>query len=182
MILGVSQNPFDRQVTERKRIHMTDIFIQVKAKSYRQFCEEFEIPENEIYVEYPEYGLKITVEEQNFIRSADFGSIILLICSVIDTASNLAPGAKLLFEKLKKSQVASEVEIIKRENAQLTEALIAKTLKEARESNQVQAISAPTPAPPTIPEQIQQLAVLHATGALTDEEFTAKKAELLARI
>jgi len=33
-----------------------------------------------------------------------------------------------------------------------------------------------------IPEQIRQLAELHATGVLTDSEFAAKKAELLSRM
>jgi hypothetical protein len=34
----------------------------------------------------------------------------------------------------------------------------------------------------SIPEQIRSLSELHAAGILTDEEFTAKKAELLARM
>lgn len=38
------------------------------------------------------------------------------------------------------------------------------------------------PAAPDIPGQIRKLADLHAAGILTDEEFTAKKAELLARL
>ena len=33
-----------------------------------------------------------------------------------------------------------------------------------------------------IPEQIRQLAELHAAGILTDAEFSAKKAELLSRM
>jgi hypothetical protein len=35
---------------------------------------------------------------------------------------------------------------------------------------------------PSIPDQIRALADLHAVGILTDEEFGAKKAELLARM
>ena len=35
---------------------------------------------------------------------------------------------------------------------------------------------------PSIPEQIKALADLHAAGILTDDEFAAKKAELLARM
>jgi hypothetical protein len=40
------------------------------------------------------------------------------------------------------------------------------------------------PAAPNggIPEQIQKLAELHAAGVLTDEEFAAKKADLLSRM
>ena len=34
----------------------------------------------------------------------------------------------------------------------------------------------------SIPEQIRSLSELHASGILTDDEFSAKKAELLARI
>jgi len=44
----------------------------------------------------------------------------------------------------------------------------------------------PQPAPaasePSIPEQIKALADLHAAGILTDDEFAAKKSELLARM
>ena len=38
--------------------------------------------------------------------------------------------------------------------------------------------SAPAPADPTV-EKINQLAQLHASGALTDEEFAAAKAQAL---
>jgi hypothetical protein len=38
------------------------------------------------------------------------------------------------------------------------------------------------PVPPSIPEQIEQLAVLRDKGALTEDEFEAKKVELLARM
>jgi hypothetical protein len=38
------------------------------------------------------------------------------------------------------------------------------------------------PSAPSIPEQIKQLAELHSTGVLTEEEFATKKAELLARM
>ena len=44
----------------------------------------------------------------------------------------------------------------------------------------------PHPAPPasgsSIPEQIRSLSELHAAGILTDDEFSTKKAELLARM
>lgn len=39
---------------------------------------------------------------------------------------------------------------------------------------------APAPAAPDINTQIQQLAQMHTTGVLTDEEFAAAKAKLLA--
>ncbi len=47
-----------------------------------------------------------------------------------------------------------------------------------------QAAPAPAPAPapaaqPDVATQIQQLAQLHEQGILTDEEFSAKKAQLL---
>jgi Short C-terminal domain len=35
---------------------------------------------------------------------------------------------------------------------------------------------------PSIPEQISQLAALRDAGILTEEEFNAKKAELLSRL
>lgn len=42
----------------------------------------------------------------------------------------------------------------------------------------------PTPAAPVvdIPAQLQQLASLHTAGILTDDEYSTKKAELLARM
>ncbi|HEX8732415.1 MAG TPA: SHOCT domain-containing protein [Ktedonobacterales bacterium] len=44
------------------------------------------------------------------------------------------------------------------------------------------ASPAATTGAPSIPDQIAALAKLHDAGVLTDEEFTAKKAELLARM
>jgi hypothetical protein len=45
------------------------------------------------------------------------------------------------------------------------------------------APEAPAAAPNGgIPEQIQQLSELHAAGVLTDQEFSAKKADLLSRM
>jgi hypothetical protein len=44
------------------------------------------------------------------------------------------------------------------------------------------AAAAPTAASESIPAQIQQLADLHSAGVLTEDEFSAKKAELLARM
>jgi hypothetical protein len=38
------------------------------------------------------------------------------------------------------------------------------------------------PVQATIPEQIEQLAALRDSGALTEAEFEAKKVELLARM
>ena len=38
---------------------------------------------------------------------------------------------------------------------------------------------APAPAEPDITSELQQLAQLHSQGILTDEEFSAKKAQLL---
>jgi hypothetical protein len=39
--------------------------------------------------------------------------------------------------------------------------------------------AAPPPAPESEADQLQQLAQLHASGALTDEEFAAAKAKIL---
>jgi hypothetical protein len=44
------------------------------------------------------------------------------------------------------------------------------------------ASRAPNGGGVSIPAQIQQLADLHAADVLTDQEFAAKKAELLARM
>jgi Short C-terminal domain len=54
---------------------------------------------------------------------------------------------------------------------------------QAYEQGQQQA-AAPAPSPPAAPvdptvEKINQLAQLHASGALTDEEFAAAKAQAL---
>jgi len=45
---------------------------------------------------------------------------------------------------------------------------------------QYQAPAAPAPPPPDPYDQIEHLAQLHASGALTDEEFAAEKAKVLA--
>jgi uncharacterized membrane protein YdbT with pleckstrin-like domain len=42
--------------------------------------------------------------------------------------------------------------------------------------------AAPAPAPPTIPEQLQQLAELRDRGVITAAEFETKKAQLLERM
>jgi hypothetical protein len=39
--------------------------------------------------------------------------------------------------------------------------------------------AAPPPAPTSDADELQQLAQLHASGALTDEEFAAAKAKIL---
>jgi hypothetical protein len=39
--------------------------------------------------------------------------------------------------------------------------------------------AAPPPAPESDADQLQQLAQLHASGALSDEEFAAAKAKIL---
>jgi hypothetical protein len=44
------------------------------------------------------------------------------------------------------------------------------------------ALAAAAPPAPDIPAQIPQLATLRDAGVLTEEEFSAKKAELLARL
>lgn len=47
---------------------------------------------------------------------------------------------------------------------------------------EVPAAAAPVAAAPNVTEQLQQLASLRDAGVLTEEEFTAKKMELLGRI
>jgi hypothetical protein len=44
------------------------------------------------------------------------------------------------------------------------------------------SVQAVAPADASIPDQIRSLSELHAAGILTDLEFSAKKAELLARM
>lgn len=55
---------------------------------------------------------------------------------------------------------------------------------EANETRKFDRIAPRAPAThaPSIPEQIQQLDALRQSGALTDEEFNAKKADLLKRM
>ena len=48
-----------------------------------------------------------------------------------------------------------------------------------RQANRYAAYSAPAPAEEDATTQIQKLAELHASGALTDEEFAAAKAKVL---
>jgi hypothetical protein len=47
------------------------------------------------------------------------------------------------------------------------------------EQQQPQAAPAPAPAADDTTAQLQQLAQLHSQGILTDEEFAAKKAQIL---
>jgi hypothetical protein len=47
---------------------------------------------------------------------------------------------------------------------------------------QVSIANPPLPPAADIPDQIKKLADLHAAGVLTDEEFAAKKADLLDRM
>lgn len=42
-----------------------------------------------------------------------------------------------------------------------------------------QQASAPAPPPPSLADQLAELASMHDSGALTDDEFTAAKARLL---
>lgn len=49
-------------------------------------------------------------------------------------------------------------------------------------NQQIALAHAPTPAAPSIPEQIQQLARLRDAGVITHQEFETKKAELLSRM
>ena len=57
----------------------------------------------------------------------------------------------------------------------------------AQQSEPAAAAPAPQPPPPAAPvsdandriSQLQQLAALHSSGALTDEEFAAEKAKIL---
>lgn len=74
-----------------------------------------------------------------------------------------------------------EAEIVK---STLTQLMIGGTLTPAPE-----AVASPAPAPtstagtaPDLTAQLQQLAALRDAGILTEEEFAAKKAEILARL
>lgn len=49
-------------------------------------------------------------------------------------------------------------------------------------SHPTQAAPAAAPATPDVTAQLQQLAALRDSGVLTEEEFAAKKAEILARM
>jgi len=50
---------------------------------------------------------------------------------------------------------------------------------DARRERSAQAAAAATPAA-DMPTRLQQLATLHASGALTDEEYAAAKAQVLS--
>ena len=55
-------------------------------------------------------------------------------------------------------------------------------LMDAKEKRNYAVPATVIPAPPTIPDQIAQLAQLRDNGVLTEEEFQGKKAELLGRL
>lgn len=161
---------------------MADIFLEIKTRDHQQLRDELGIPENEIWAQYPEHGLEVFLEDEVLTRTAEWEAIVTLSCTVVGTMATVVPGVKWLYGKLKKAQVLDEVVILRRENAQLGEAL-AEMVKEAQAKSQAQAISTPpAPAVSTIPDLIEKLAILHEIGALTDEEFTKKKADLLARM
>jgi hypothetical protein len=68
-------------------------------------------------------------------------------------------------------------------NAEHFEAFAAKLRERVGASfGGVTVATPPASTTDSIPEQIKQLAALHAAGVLTDDEFSAKKAELLARM
>jgi Short C-terminal domain len=68
-------------------------------------------------------------------------------------------------------------------NAQLFEAFAGKVRERIGSTLSAPAVvAAPTAASESIPAQIQQLADLHTAGVLTEDEFSAKKAELLGRM
>ena len=50
---------------------------------------------------------------------------------------------------------------------------------DAHRPEESEAAPAPPPAPASDTDQLQQLAQLHASGALTDDEFAAAKAKIL---
>jgi hypothetical protein len=51
--------------------------------------------------------------------------------------------------------------------------------EEAPPADDYQAQAQPVPPPPDAADQIEHLAQLHTSGALTDEEFAAAKAKVL---
>ena len=55
-------------------------------------------------------------------------------------------------------------------------------LAEHHQSGAAPAAASAQPVPPSIPEQIEQLAALRDKGALTEAEFEPKKVELLSRM
>jgi hypothetical protein len=57
----------------------------------------------------------------------------------------------------------------------------AATMAQREEAYQQAAPSAPAPAPPDPIGQLKDLADLHTSGVLTDEEFAAEKAKILGR-
>jgi hypothetical protein len=52
----------------------------------------------------------------------------------------------------------------------------------AEKRGTVPAVTSAATVAPSIPEQIQKLAELRDAGILSEEEFTAKKADLLSRM
>lgn len=84
-------------------------------------------------------------------------------------------------DKVKTNESPNGV-VFPKANAKWFEAFAGKVRERAGASHAPPMALAPTAVAPSIPEQIKQLGDLHAAGVLTDEEFSAKKAELLARM
>ncbi len=160
---------------------MEEISIEIKTRSYQQLLKELEIPKDEVWAQYPEHGIEINVQVE-YCRTAGWDAIVTIVLAAIADAPILVNGAKWLYEKIKASRADNEVVIVRREKVTLTETVVIEIVKEVWDKSQNKQLDSLAILSHTIPEQIQQLAALREAGALTEEEFTSQKTELLARM
>ena len=99
----------------------------------------------------------------------------------IIAASMQAPQGNRNSDKVKVLESPNGVVFVKG-NSSIFEKMAAKIREMTAVAHGAGTAINPQQAPSSIPEQIRSLSELHAAGILTEEEFSAKKAELLARM
>ena len=139
---------------------------------------------------------RVIIVKSGFMAGAAFGSkntsydlvtitSIEVQMSMMSGTVELSTGGMQGFERNKSNSYEAPncIPIGRDQLPQFQEAVrvIQQLVQEARKP-QVQQVVMPINDIATIPEQIRQLAALHQSGVLTDEEFTAKKSELLQRM
>ncbi len=114
-------------------------------------------------------GVEIPLERINtvFFRQGIFERIVGAGDLTIESASE--KGSESFTNIRKPSAVQKEIYVQMEAN-------------ENRKFDRVRGPAPVAPAPPTIPEQIEQLSALHQKGVISDAEFQAKKQELLDRM
>lgn len=87
----------------------------------------------------------------------------------------------VIFASGNKAEISNVAKDDGKEMVDLIRARLSAPKESAPQQIVVQA-AAPASAQPDVMDQLKKLADLHAAGVLTDEEFSAKKTELLGRL